>query len=49
MKIILLLIGLSLMLALGFLAAFYWAVGSGQYEDDYTPSMRILTDDQNPS
>ena len=42
MKIIFLLIGISLLVALGFLAAFFWAVNDGQYEDDYTPSVRIL-------
>ena len=47
MKIILLLIGLSLIVALGFLVAFFWAVRSGQYEDDYTPSVRILFDEKN--
>ncbi|MEM1121897.1 MAG: cbb3-type cytochrome oxidase assembly protein CcoS, partial [Bacteroidota bacterium] len=26
-------------------AAFFWAVKSGQYDDDYTPSVRILFDD----
>ena len=26
------------------LAAFIWSVGNGQYEDDYTPSVRILFD-----
>jgi cbb3-type cytochrome oxidase maturation protein len=31
--------------ALGFLAAFIWAVRSGQYEDTYTPSLRILTEE----
>lgn len=46
MKIILLLIGISLMVALGFLVSFFWAVRSGQYDDDYTPSIRILLDDQ---
>ena len=45
MKIILLLIILSLTVALLFLAAFFWAVRSGQYEDDYTPSVRMLFDD----
>jgi cbb3-type cytochrome oxidase maturation protein len=33
---------LSLVVAVGFLIAFFWAVRSGQYEDDYTPAMRIL-------
>ncbi len=45
MKAIFLLIILSLILAAGFLAAFFWAVRSGQYDDDYTPSVRILFDD----
>jgi cbb3-type cytochrome oxidase maturation protein len=45
-KIIFVLIALSLMIALGFLISFFWAVKSGQYEDDYTPSVRILFDDQ---
>ncbi|MBI5913838.1 MAG: cbb3-type cytochrome oxidase assembly protein CcoS [Bacteroidetes bacterium] len=44
MKIILLLIAVSLLLAVGFLVAFFWAVKSGQYEDEYTPSVRILFD-----
>ncbi|MFK8006293.1 MAG: cbb3-type cytochrome oxidase assembly protein CcoS [Saprospiraceae bacterium] len=47
MKIIFFLIILSLIVAVGFLAAFFWAVRSGQYDDDYTPSIRILFDDQN--
>lgn len=45
MKVIFLLIGLSLVIAIGFLIAFFWAVGTGQYEDDVTPSMRMLFDD----
>lgn len=45
MKIILFLIIISLITALGFLAAFFWAVKDGQYDDDYTPSIRILLDD----
>jgi cbb3-type cytochrome oxidase maturation protein len=28
-----------------FLAAFLWSVKTGQYDDDYTPSVRILFDD----
>ena len=47
MKIIFLLILVSLLIAIGFLAAFFWAVKSGQYEDDYTPSIRILFDEKN--
>ncbi len=45
MEIIFLLISLSLLLALGFLFAFIWAVKSGQFDDSYTPSVRILFDD----
>lgn len=47
MEIILFLIFISLLVAGGFLAAFIWAVKSGQYDDDYTPSVRILFDDEN--
>jgi cbb3-type cytochrome oxidase maturation protein len=46
MTIIIVLIIISLIIALGFLAAFLWAVKSGQYDDDYTPSVRILFDDK---
>ena len=46
MNIIIVLIILSLLVAGGFLAAFFWAVRSGQYDDDYTPSVRILFDDE---
>jgi len=45
MKIIFALIFISLLIALVFLGAFFWAVKSGQYEDDYTPSVRILFED----
>ncbi len=46
MEVIFLLIGFSLVIALGFLAAFIWATRSGQYDDDITPSIRILFDDE---
>lgn len=49
MSVIFILIGISLAVAGSFLAAFLWAVKSGQYEDDYTPSVRILFDDDAPS
>ena len=45
MKIIFLLIFLSLFVAIGFLGAFLWAVKSGQYDDEYTPSIRMLFDE----
>ncbi len=46
MKIMFLLIGVSLFMAIGFLLAFVWTVKSGQMEDDYTPSVRILFEDK---
>lgn len=48
MSAIFVLIGVSLIVAIGFLIAFLWSVKSGQYEDEYTPSVRILFED-NPS
>jgi cbb3-type cytochrome oxidase maturation protein len=39
------LIGFSLLVAVGFLIAFLWSVKSGQYSDTYTPSVRMLFDD----
>ena len=48
MGVIFVLIGISLIVAGGFLFAFIWAVRSGQYDDDYTPSVRILWDDKKP-
>ena len=46
MSAIYLLIPISLLVALAFLAAFIWAVRSGQYEDPCTPALRMLTDDR---
>lgn len=48
MLIIIGLILISLMLALGFLWAFVWAVKNGQYDDTETPSRRVLFDNQAP-
>lgn len=45
MNIIFFLIIISLVLAVGFLAAFFWAVRDGQYDDEHTPGMRILLED----
>ena len=45
MSIIFLLAAISLLLAIGFLGAFLWAIKNGQYEDDYTPSVRMLFED----
>lgn len=47
MSAIFILISASLLVAIGFLIAFIWSVKNGQYEDDYTPSVRMLFDDEN--
>jgi len=44
MGVIVLLIIVSVVVAGGFLIAFLWSVKTGQMEDDYTPSIRILFD-----
>mgnify|MGYP002346360301 CR=1 FL=1 len=36
----------SLCLAVFFLVIFLWATKTGQYDDDYSPSVRILYDDE---
>ena len=46
MNIFYLLIGVSLCVALIFLGAFIWAVRNGQFDDNETPSMRVLFDDE---
>jgi cbb3-type cytochrome oxidase maturation protein len=46
MAVLFVLIGVSLLVAIGFLAAFFWASYTGQYDDDYTPSVRILFDEE---
>jgi cbb3-type cytochrome oxidase maturation protein len=46
MSIIYFLIGCSILMAVIFLGAFFWAHGSGQNDDLYTPSVRILLDEQ---
>lgn len=48
MSAIFIMIGASLLLAIGFLIAFIWSVRTNQYEDDYTPSVRILFDNSIP-
>ncbi|KQB42176.1 Cytochrome oxidase maturation protein, cbb3-type [Flavobacterium daejeonense] len=46
MSVIYLLITISIFVAIAFLIAFFMAVKSGQYDDDYTPSVRMLFDDE---
>lgn len=36
----------SLVIALFFLVMYIWATRSGQFDDDYTPSVRILFEDE---
>lgn len=37
----------SLIIAVIFLCCFIWSIKNGQYDDDYTPSVRVLFDDEN--
>ena len=46
MNIFYLLIAASLFVSLIFLGLFIWAVRAGQFDDNYTPSVRILFDDE---
>lgn len=46
MSVIYLLISISIVVAVGFFIAFVRAVKGGQYDDDYTPSVRVLFDDE---
>ena len=46
MSVIYLLITISIVVAIVFFGAFIKAVKSGQYDDDYTPSVRMLFDDE---
>ncbi len=46
MYVMFVLIGFSFLVAITFLVVFIWAVRSGQYEDQYTPSVRVLFDDE---
>jgi len=46
MEIILVLIFFSIIIAGSFLLAFFWAVRNGQFDDQYTPSVRMLFEDK---
>lgn len=46
MSVIIVLIVASVLVALLFLIGFIWAVKSGQYDDTYSPSVRILFEDK---
>jgi cbb3-type cytochrome oxidase maturation protein len=45
MSVVFILVIVAIIMAGAFLVTFIWAVKSGQYEDIYTPSVRILFDD----
>lgn len=46
MSIIYVLLGISVIVALGFFVAFIISVRKGQYDDTYTPSVRMLFEDE---
>lgn len=46
MNIIYMLLGISVLVALLFFVAFIYSVRSGQYDDTYTPSVRMLFEDE---
>lgn len=41
-------VGVSLLMALIFFGAFLWSMKNGQNDDLYTPSIRILLEDNEP-
>ena len=47
MGVIYIMLVVSLIIALFFLAMFIWATRSGQFDDDYTPPVRILFEEEN--
>ncbi len=49
MSAIFILVGASLLVACGFLIAFIRAARNGQFDDSYTPSVRMLFDDETTS
>lgn len=46
MGIIIFLVVLALLVAGGFLLAFFWATNDGQFDDTFSPSVRILLDNE---
>ncbi|MCK5775654.1 MAG: cbb3-type cytochrome oxidase assembly protein CcoS [Bacteroidales bacterium] len=48
MTILFVLITVSAIVAIFFLFLFIWSVKTGQFDDSYTPSVRILFDDAKP-
>ena len=46
MSVIYILLTISIIVALIFFVAFIFAVKNGQYDDSYTPSVRMLFEDE---
>lgn len=46
MSVIYILLAISILVALIFFVAFVFSVKNGQYDDAYTPSVRILFEDE---
>ncbi len=46
MNIIFFMISVRLLIALGFLGAFFWSMSKGHNDDLHTPAMRILFEDE---
>jgi cbb3-type cytochrome oxidase maturation protein len=45
MSVVIILVFVAILMAGAFLFAFIWSVKSGQYDDTYTPSVRMLFED----
>jgi cbb3-type cytochrome oxidase maturation protein len=45
MSVLIVLVIISIIVAVCFLAAFIWSVKTGQYDDSYTPSVRMLLEE----
>ena len=46
MSVIYILLTISIVVAIGFFIAFIFAIKRGQYDDSYTPSVRMLFEDE---
>ncbi|MEE9364157.1 MAG: cbb3-type cytochrome oxidase assembly protein CcoS [Cellulophaga sp.] len=46
MSVMYLLLAISIVVAIVFFVAFIFSVKNGQYDDSYTPSVRMLFDDE---
>ena len=46
MSVIYVLLAISILVAVIFFAAFIFSVRSGQYDDSYTPAIRMLFEDE---